>query len=884
MSTTPEVDPAKRADAVQLAKTRLRQGRQRIAQRHAAGQNGWTTAANICDLFFGVLLDCWDAAARDAKLMFPKANTRITLAPTGGLGRRDVAPYSDLDVMILHEPGDEERVGVLSQRLLQDVFDSGLQLSLAVRTVKQACTLAAKDAEIVSSLTDARFLAGSIGLFREFLTAFQTKVRKRPRGLREMVMAARDAERERYGGTVYLLEPDVKRSRGGLRDAQLLRWIAGIWHGTAEPKDLVKAGHLAADVRRELAESVEFILRVRHDMHFHARSAHDLLDRSEQLRIATERGIEGAEGLLPVEEFMRTYFFHTDRIGRIAARFVDSAGPARKVPSVLARIFMQHVGGDYRIEPAQISATPQGLARLQTAFAEVVRVAGLTATYNRRIAPETSEAALAVVANAPPTPSPETCASFLTLLDQPVRLGQALRSLYDLRALEPLVPAFGHARGLLQFNAYHKYTVDEHSLRAVEAATDFMADPGTLGRIYRGLPRKYLLHLALLIHDLGKGYPEDHSEIGARIAVETAARLGLNDADADALRFLVHKHLLMSHTAFRRDTSDPQQVLQFAFDVGSPDLLQMLYVFTAADFQAVGPGVLNDWKISVLTGLYLRTMSHLSGDSPTPIEQLREARAAIRAALEHGDLDPWIDREIDALPSSFLSSRLPEEIAQDLAVLHRLEPGELYTHGVFRKDAQTLEFTVGVREPQPENALSRLSGALSGKGIQIHTVEAHALLDERVVYRFLLQDAEGHANLREQRVHQLERELREAMTDEAYRPTAARRVWRTAARKRVEALRSLPVQVRADIDTSPNYTILDVFAPDQLALFYQVAKTLESFKLRVALAKMSAYLDQALGVFYVTDRQGRKLEDQLQIQALKTKLISRLEGSSDAPA
>ncbi len=870
----PQLDQAEFRSQV---KQRLRAGRADIAKAHLASPDGWATSAAICDLFFGILLDYWDRALQQGIAEFPNSQYRIALAPTGGLGRRDIAPYSDLDVTILHEPGDEDRVTLIAQRLLQDVFDSGLQLSLSVRTIKQTCSLATKDAEILSSLIDARFLAGSVSLFQEFLAALQTRIKRRRKVLRQMVLDAREVERNRFGETTHLLEPDVKRSRGGLRDVQLLRWVAGTWYGIAEPKDLVKQGHLDEDVRRQLSESCGYLLRVRHDMHFDANAARDLLHRAEQLRLAEQHGIQGTKGLLPVEAFMRQYFFHTDRIWHLVTRFVETAGPVPKTPSVLARIFTQHVEGDYRIESPHISVTAQGEERLQTGLAEIIRLAGIAATYGKKVSLATAEAVRQSLANSKDEVDGTSAANFIALIDQPVRLGQALRMLHEYGALERVISQFGYARGLLQFNAYHKYTVDEHCLRAVEAATEFMADAGALGRTYRSLSRKYLLHLALLIHDLGKGQGEDHSDVGARIADEVSQTLRLTAVDADALRFLVHKHLLMSHTAFRRDTSDPQSELQFAFDVGSPDLLQMLFVLTAADFKAVGPGVLNDWKVDVLTSLYSRTMNHLTGESPTPIEQLREAKAAIREVTAESEHDAWIDRQIDVLPSAYLNARPAERIADDLNALQNLQPGEIFTQGEFREDSKTLEFTIGARPPQPADSLSRLSGVLSGKGIQIHTVDSYPLLDERVIYRFLLEDAELEVISPPARIEELEQALLEALANPDYRPTAARKVWRTAAKRREEAMQALPVQVRADNDTSPNFTILDVFAPDQLALFYQVAKALEAANLRVGLAKMSAYLDQALGVFYVTDSDGGKIEDAFQLQAIRTTLVSRLE-------
>ncbi len=265
-------------------------------------------------------------------------------------------------------------------------------------------------------------------------------------------------------------------------------------------------------------------------------------------------------------------------------------------------------------------------------------MADLANLYDKRIARPTCE----LIRKAVPVLSdeilPQTATRFLSILSQPSRLGEILRTLYDLGVLEKLVPDFSHARCLLQFNEYHKYTVDEHCLLAVERACDFAKDPGGVGRVYRRIKEKRLLHLALLIHDLGKGYVEDHSEVGLRIADDTAQRLYLSQRETEVLKFLVHKHLLMAHLAFRRDTSDEQLVVRFAVEVGSPDVLEMLFVLTAADLAAVGPGVLNGWKIEVLSDLFERTMEHLAGDraSIASEERWKQKRNEIRAVPGQG--------------------------------------------------------------------------------------------------------------------------------------------------------------------------------------------------------------------------------------------------------
>ena len=236
----------------------------------------------------------------------------------------------------------------------------------------------------------------------------------------------------------------------------------------------------------------------------------------------------------------------------------------------------------------------------------------------------------------PPHLPPEASRHFLSLLAHPGRLGTLLRELHDVAILERFLPDFARARGLLQFNQYHKYTVDEHCIRAVEFAEKLLDDPGPVGRVYRGLKDKHLLHLALLIHDLGKGLLEDHREVGLKIAEQTGWRLGLQPHETEIIKFLVHKHLRMNHLALRRDTSDEELVVRFAVQVGSPELLQMLYVLTAADLGAVGPDVWDGWKSQVLTDLYHRTMQQLAGDSPaTTTDHLFERkRDEIRAVSQ----------------------------------------------------------------------------------------------------------------------------------------------------------------------------------------------------------------------------------------------------------
>ncbi len=623
---------------VLAAKGQLAAGYEELYRRHKGGCTGVDLCAAMSDLRDRVLLDLTDAALADLGEAGPNGLwSEIALVAHGGYGRRDVAPYSDVDLMILRRPEVGDRVARLAERLLRDVFDAGLCLGHSVRTPEQACRLACSEPMICTSLVESRRLGGNETLFGHWRRQFRREVHRRARRLMAGIQKDRLDERHRYGETVFLLEPNVKRSQGALRDIQLIRWIGFVRYGAADPRKLHALGALGDEDLEALLRANEFLLQLRCELHFHARHAVDVLDRADQLRIAESRGYAAKPGLLPVEQFMRDYFRHTDAVSHIAARFVANAQSHRRMARLATALFGHRVEAGIHVGPAGMLATRNGLQLLRGDLAAIMRLVDLANLYDKPIAASTWEAIRREALRLPKAlPAPEACRHFLSLLSHPARLGPLLRELHDAGLLERFIPEFRHARGLLQFNQYHKYTVDEHCLRAVEFATELWSDPGPLGRVYRPLTQKHLLHLALLIHDVGKGYLEDHRELGGKIAANAARRLGLPAHEAEALRFLVHKHMLMNHLAFRRDTADEQLAVQFAVQVGSPELLQMLYVLTAADLGAVGPGVWDGWKTEVVTDLYHRTMQHLAGESPeTTIDDLlQQRRTAVRAARD----------------------------------------------------------------------------------------------------------------------------------------------------------------------------------------------------------------------------------------------------------
>lgn len=872
-------------DSLLAARQRLSEGREAIRQDHRQGSPGIQISARLTELLDMVVLDLYRSAIDD---LWPGAQeqneSQVALVAHGGFGRRDVAPYSDVDLMILHAPGTEEFVFPLAARLLRDLSDARFDVGQSVRTPGQACKLAAQDATICTSLMESRLLVGSEKLFAAFFEKFQRRTCARGGALFQAIEDARRKERSQFGDTVYLLEPNIKRSRGGLRDVQLLRWLGFILHGSTSPDALQLKGAISKSDQRTLRAATEFLLRLRNEMHFHAEKSNDVLDRSEQLRLAPVYGFQGTEGILPVEQFMREYFHHTNGVRSVVGNFVASSRPGEFWNRALGVVFSHQVDGDYRVTPRQIVANKRVLPRLKTDLVEVLRLCELANLHNKRIAPATWETVRAAVPGLNSDLSPEVAKRFLSLISQPGRLGELLRRLHELGVLEKIVPGFTHARCLLQFNEYHKYTVDEHCILAVQRASEFITDQGLLGRVYAGIKQKRTLHLALLIHDLGKGFVEDHSEVGLRIAEETAHRLRLPLRETETLKFLVHKHLAMSHLAFWRDSTDPEVIIKFAIEVGSPEVLDMLYVLTAADFAAVGPGVWNSWKAEVLSDLYRRTMRHLAGDAPSTdtAEQLERQREKVRACLGAQAEERWFARQLEALPPAYAFNSRAERIADELRDLCTLGTDDVHARGRYLNESHTLEFVVGTQEGVAPGIFHKLCGALASQGLQILSAEINTLADGLVLDRFYVADPDYVDQPPPERIDRTCEALVASLRSPAGATPTYRQVWRSDANRDRQAMTCPPTQVRIDNSTSDRFTIIDVFTRDRLGLLFAITRKLFELDLSVSVAKIGTHLDQVVDVFYVTTQSGYKIVDEQRLQQIVSGLLEAIDGLVEA--
>lgn len=850
--------------------------RRRVAAQHVAGADALATWTLATDLFDRLIGDLWESIIADLPAEAMPAARRVSLIAVGGYGRREMAPWSDIDLMLLHDGRDSRVLADLASRIVQDLFDAGLQVGQSVRTAAEALRLASQDATILSGLIDGRLVAGPAAPCDQLAARVRRMVRRSPRRFAALLLQARRAEADRHGQTVSLLEPNVKRSPGGLRDIQLIRWLAVILHQAETFDELATGGSLGRDDLRALRAAAAFLARVRTDLHLAASRAADELTRDQQAAIAAARGIDDRDGLLGVERFMRDYIGHTRAVRRIVER-VAAPMAGSPVAGRLAATLLGHAADDlYRVGPADVAALRGRVERIAADPAAVVRLLELGLLHGLPVEPATwVEVAARVGRDASLPPDERSRSAFLGLFMPPAGavatwrggLADLLRRLHDVGLLERFVPGFAHARDLLQFNNYHKYTIDEHCILAVERCLEFAADDGWLGRAWQGLTRPRPLLLALLLHDLGKGYPGDHSEVGAEMARVACVRLGVPADEAEIVEFLVRKHLLMAHLAFRRNLGDESIVAGFARDVGSPEILRMLALLTAADVAAVGPGTWTTWKADLLGGLYDRTREIMAGDPAADVAA--GGSASLERLLGDRPADDPVLKLARLLPTAAVRGVPSPRLLEELGRLARLPPEGVFTIARWQPDTATVSITVGTHERVAAGLFHRVTAALATQRLEVLAADIHTLADGHVLDRFTVSDPDFAGEPPADRLTDIAAAIRAAVL--AVEAPRIQRQWNPFAPQLPRASRG-PVRVLFDNESSGRATIIEVFAHDSPGLLSQVARVLYEAGLSVQAARIGTYLDQIVDAFHVTDVAGRKVTDPRLLAGLRERL------------
>jgi len=848
-----------------------------IQQRVMQGASGAEVAAAQTDLVDGLIIGRYRNAARQGDDAWANAAFQhCCLVALGGYGRREMAPYSDVDLMVLYRPDAAKIVPEFVRQVLHPLWDIGFQVGHSVRTIPDCVGLGLADVTVRTSMMEARFLAGSAQLFQEFHSAYVRKVVTA--GVDKYIdlkIEERRREYEKFGETVYLLEPNVKKSKGGLRDLHLLQWAGLARYQAPTIRALSDRGILSRQDYVAASEAREFLLRVRALLHVHAGMAQEILSFDEQVWLAERFGFQDRPHLLAVEQFMQQYYRHTMGLHEAAMRFVARCKSHSLWERIKRWLPAQKVDAHFVQNGVSLTVQAESRSRVLNSPALLLRLFDLARARGLSIDTVLLEDIHRHVEGLSDREflDKDVSRTFVQILNGP-GTAQTLEAMHRAHLLEKLIPVFAPVRGLMQFNQYHKYTVDEHSLLAVGKAEALAQDAGVLGDVYREIKRKDLLHLAVLLHDLGKGQEEDHSEVGRRIAEETAIRLGLDEQDRRTLMFLVHRHLLMAHTAFRRDPNDQQVVLPFAREVGTPEVLRKLLVLTAADIAAVGPGVLTKWKESLLIELYLRTMQEVSGEREAADEPERLKRVAADVLAQPplcGQPEisqAWVESELRRFPLRYAYGTSPRRIAAQLDAIRRLHRREVLVTSEFNPSLGTCEYAIVTFNDVIPGIFSKIAGVMAANGLQVLDAQILTRQDGIVVDTFQVVDPDYQGAPPLPRQESIGATIRQVLAGQESVEAVVRRGTRLSFGRSMPPSRQ-PTEVRVDNETSDRFTILDVFADDRQGLLYVITNAIFTLGLSVHAARISTRLDQVADVFYVTDREGNKIEEAEQVERIR---------------
>ncbi|MEQ1627710.1 MAG: [protein-PII] uridylyltransferase [Nitrospira sp.] len=863
----------------------LAEQRQTIAQRLLEGASGGDIVIAQTDLVDALIIGRYRNAARQGgDAMMTAGFQHCCLVAIGGYGRRELSPYSDIDLMVLFRPEAAKIVPEFVRQVLHPLWDIGFQVGHSVRTIPDCISLGLSDATVRTSMMEARFLTGNAQLFQEFHSAYFRKVSTvAVDKYLDQKLVERRREYEKFGETVYLLEPNVKKSQGGLRDLHLLQWAGIARYQAPTIRELSDRGMLSRQDYVVVSEAREFLLRVRGLLHVHAGMAQEILSFEEQVWLAARFGFEDRPHLLAVEQFMQQYYRHTMGLHEATTRFVQRC-KSRSIWARLSGWLPTAKLENYFVLSGEVLTVPIELRpRVIESPALLMRLFDLARSKHVAIEPALVEdihrhmEGLAGEGFC----TPEVSRIFMSILAGP-GTAATLEAMHRAHLLEKLIPVCSSVRGLMQFNQYHKYTVDEHSLLAVAKVESFAQNQGMLGEVYREVKRKDLLHLAVFLHDMGKGQEEDHSEVGRRIAEEMATRLGLDDAERRTVAFLVHRHLMMAHTAFRRDPNDEKVVLPFAREVGTPEVLRKLLVLTAADIAAVGPGVLTKWKESLLVELYVRTMQEVSGereaaDAPERLKSI--ASEVMQQPALRGQTDvspPWVEAQLRQFPLRYAYGTSPRRIAAHLSTIRRLSPGEVLVDSEFNDLLGTCEYAVVTFNDVIPGIFSKIAGVMAANGLQILDAQILTRLDGVVVDTFQVTDPDYKGAPPRDRLESIGTMIRSVLQGKEAVETVVQRGTRMSASRLIGPARQA-TEVRIDNETSERYTIVDVFADDRQGLLYVITNAIFRQGMSVHAARISTRLDQVADVFYVTDAQGKKVEQAEPVELVRQGIWKEIE-------
>ena len=851
----------------------LFRGRMIAQERLQQGADGLDTARLLAAVQDEVLHALYDyVTVHIHRARNPTEGERLAVFATGGYGRNVLAPSSDIDLLFIRPYKASAHAESVIEYMLYAIWDMGLKVGHAFRTPEECIRLSKQDVTIKTSLLDARFLFGDEDLAEETERKFRAQVIEGHQA--EFIadkLAERDKRHAKQGNSRYVVEPNVKDGKGGLRDLQTLFWITKHLYGGNTLEKVMENGPFTSHEQAVFNRAARFLWTVRCHLHYLTGRGEERLSFDLQPEIASRMGYRDRSGQLGVERFMKHYFLVAKDVGNLtrilaakleAEQIKKPEGWRRFIPAGTPKPLPQD---GFVVDGGRINVTGEDVFDKHPE--NLIRLFAVADETGNDIHPDamTMAARKSKLINPKTRLNPAMREAFLRLLVEGTDPGLALSRMNEADVLGRFLPEFGGIVAQTQFNMYHHFTVDEHTIRAVEYMAEMDREGGEgfelAHRLFQKIDNKQVLYLAMLLHDTGKGHGDQQIE-GMKTASQAGKRLGLQDAEVDLIAWLVGHHLEMSETAQKRDIADPSTIVRFAALVGSIERLRLLYILTIADIRAVGPGIWNAWKGQLLEDLYLNTEAALRGGrtDESTIARALAARAEMsqNALKERIGTIPPVMLEMDPSYWTGFDVEVLEEHAQKLA-----QDETPVISAKVREDGGGVSLLVAGHDRL--GLFSKLAGTIAAQGANVVSAQVYTGPSGFIVDVFILQDGKGgvFAAGDPGRLRRLEEEVRRVFNSDAPIKDIP-----NSSSQREAAFLVIP-QVKIDDTISADYTVIDIAGRDRPGLLHDVAAKLAEENISIHSAHVGSYGERVFDAFYVQlpdnydDARKASLQEQL---------------------
>jgi len=812
------------------------------------GASGSMLMQNMCQQVDDLLIQLWQEKA-------PHAAKSVDLLAVGGYGRAELAPQSDWDLWFLIPEDVDEESQKNIETFLYALWDMGAKIGYAVRTNQQTLEHVKEDWTSATTALEARLLVGNGQQFERMHAKISHFFKRQRKAFVEAKLQECEKRHQNTGGTAFLMEPDIKECKGGLRDVQSVFWMAKVWYGSECCDDLVSLGALSQREYEHLLTAQDFLWRCRAALHLEMKRPSDRLGFEQQAILAKQLGYEDHDDHFSVEWFMKDYFRHAGRIARVSGLLVMHFQECLH-PRFFA--FERNIEDGFTLEGQRVGLQHDKV--FQEDPLRLLRIFHLAQQGQRHLSSVALRQIRAdvLLIDDDFRANPQAHKVFLRILRDRRNVAHALRDMHDTGVLGRFVLPFRDVVGLGQFNRYHAYTVDEHTLRAVGEARNFYHDEHDTRlplakEVWHKISRPELLYLALIFHDIAKGMAGDHSLNGEILARDFCRSIGLSVEARELVAWLVRKHLSMAVTSQRFDLSDPEVIQNFAGKVVDVERLQYLFLLTVADIAAVGPNVWNDWKGSLLSELYQSTAWILmqGGEQDEVVQKKRSERidARINSALRNarGEKLEQLSAALHALPWRCVMHFPPRQLNPLASLLVEDEEGiRLFSDKI---GGETL---IMVLAKDHDNLFATLTSAIAKGHINVLAAQAFDLKNGRVLDVFHVQDMHGKSLTHDADLQNLEKRLQKALSEPGQRPE-----WQAIDPKKITLLmRHVKTSAQRLAVSSEHQTTIEVVASEQPALLARLAWVISDMGFSLKGAAISTFGERIVDVFFVERQRG----------------------------